>query len=158
VRNGTLRVYMQDHHAAARAGVALARRTLGAEHELARRIADDRETLEQVMRHAGVDPSRIKVALAALGDQLGRVKADPSLAARPALGRLLALEALVVGVRGKEALWRALRVAREPRLSSFDFDALASSAASQADELEAERLRAASVALAEATACREAVA
>ncbi|HET9243396.1 MAG TPA: hypothetical protein VFN99_08120 [Gaiella sp.] len=76
----------------------------------------------------------------------------------PALGRLLALETLVVGVRGKEALWRSLRVARDPRLMSFDFEALAASAASQADELEAERVRAASVALADAAAGGEVVA
>jgi hypothetical protein len=158
VRNATLRVYLQDHHAAARAGVALARRTLGAEHELARRIADDRKTLEQVMRQVDVTPSRFKVALAVLGDQLGRVKADRARAARPALGRLLALETLVVGVRGKEALWRSLQVAREPRLTSFDFEALAASAASQVDTLETERLRVASLALADTTAGREVVA
>ena len=158
MRNATLRVYLQDHHAAARAGLALARRTLGTEHELARKIAEDRETLEQVMRHLDVPPSRLKDRLAALGDQIARLKADRSFTTPAALGRLLALEALVVGVRGKEALWRSLGVAPEPRLTAFDFEALAASAASQADELETERIHAARVALADAAAGREAVA
>lgn len=158
VRNATLRVYLQDHHAAARAGVALAERTFGAEHELARRIAQDRETLEQVMRQVGVASSRLKVGLAVLGDQVGRLKADRALTTRPELGRLLALETLVVGVRGKEALWRSLLVAREPRLRSFDFAALAASATSQAEELEAERVSAASVALTGRASGREVVA
>lgn len=158
MRNATLRVYLQDHHAAARAGVALAERILGTEHELARRVAQDRETLEKVMRQVGVAPSRLKVGLAVLGDQVGRLKADRSFTTPAALGQLLALETLVVGVRGKEALWRSLRVARDPRLMSFDFEALAASAASQADELEAERVRAASVALADAAAGGEVVA
>ena len=158
MREATLRVYLQDHHAAARAGVAPAQRTLGADHELARRVAGDRETLERVMRRLDVGPSRLKLGLAVLGDQLGRVKIDRGLAAQPALARLLALETLLVGVRGKEALWRTLRVAREPRLATFDFEALAASAASQAEQLEVERLQAASAALAEAPPGQEAVA
>ena len=140
---GELRVYLQDHHAAAGAGLALARRTFGAGHPLSLRIAQDRTTLEDVMRALDVPPSRTKLALARVGDQLGRLKTDRAVASHPPLGRLLALETLLVGVRGKQALWRALQIAPDPRLARFDFAALAQSADDQCDALERYRLRAA---------------
>lgn len=158
MRKATLRVYLRDHHAAAAAGVSLARRTLGADHPLARRIADDRRTLEDVMRHADVEPSQVKVALALAGDQLGRVKADRRLSTKPQLARLVALETLVVGVRGKQALWRALGVAHVPALATFDFEALAASAETQAHDLELERVLTAATALTEAPTGAESVA
>jgi hypothetical protein len=144
-----LRVYLQDHHAAAAAGVALGRRTLGSSHAIAQQIEQDRRTLEHVMRCVDARPSRFKVALARIGDQVGRVKADRAVASTPMLGRLTALETLVVGVRGKQALWTALEQLGDPRLASFDFGALASTAGDQAAALDRTRMRVAAEALAE---------
>lgn len=145
--NNSLRIYLQDHHAAATAGVALGRRTLGSQDPLARQIAGDRDTLEEVMQRLDVSRSRIKTALALVAEQLGRLKADRSLRPRSPVASLLALETLLVGVRGKQALWTALRVADEPQLEDLDFEALAHSASAQAAELEEKRLRAAAEAL-----------
>ncbi len=55
---------------------------------------------------------------------------------------------LLVGVYGKRALWTALRLSDDPRLADVDFDKLIDAASAQAEEVEAERLRAAREAIA----------
>jgi hypothetical protein len=60
---------------------------------------------------------------------------------------VIELETLVVGVRGKEALWTALQRANVS-LEDVDLDALAESARAQGAELDALRLSAAAAAFA----------
>lgn len=143
-----LKTYLQDHHAAAAAGVALAERALGADDPLAARIAGDRKTLEQVMRRVGVAPSRTKSVVARGMELVGRLKPNGSVVHRTLLTSLVELETLLVGVYGKRALWTALRLSDDPRLADVDFDKLIDAASAQAEEVEAERLRAAREALA----------
>src|SRR5687768_9749763 len=100
-----LSIYLRDHHAASAGGVALARRALGANHPLSQQIARDRVTLEEVMRQLGVPPSGMKVGLVRMGERLGRLKLNGRLFKRSPLSRIVELEVLVVGIRGKEALW-----------------------------------------------------
>ncbi len=138
-----LRTYLQDHHAAAAAGVMLAERALGADHPLAARIARDRKTLEQVMRRVGVAPSRTKIVVARGAEIVGRLKPNGSIVHRTPLTALLELETLLVGVYGKRALWTTLRLSDDPRLADVDFDELTDDASAQAEEVEAERQRAA---------------
>jgi hypothetical protein len=59
------------------------------------------------------------------------------------------LEMLTMGIRGKQALWRALRavVGKYPVLRSLDFDQLERRAVEQHDRVEALRLEAARDAL-----------
>jgi alcohol dehydrogenase class IV len=141
-----LRIYLQDHHAASAAGVALARRALGPHHSLAKQIARDREALEGVMRQLSIAPSAIKVGVAHVAERAGRMKLNGSLFKRSTLSSVVELETLVVGVRGKEALWTALQRANV-RLED-NLEALVESARAQGAELDALRLSAAARAFA----------
>ena len=104
-----LSIYLQDHHAASAGGVALARRALGPSHPLAKQIARDRQALERVMRQLAVTPSALKVGTVRLAELVGRLKLNGRIFERSPLSSVIELEGLVVGVRGKEALWTALR-------------------------------------------------
>lgn len=137
-----LSIYLRDHHAASAAGVALARRALGANHPLSQQIARDRKTLEEVMRQLSVPPSAMKVRLVRVAERLGRLKLNGRLLRRSPLSRIVELEVLVVGIRGKEALWTALRAAGLD-LHRIDLDALVESARTQAREVDEQRLIAA---------------
>jgi len=146
-----LRIYLQDHHAASAAGLALARRALGPSHPLAQQIARDRNALERAMRQLSTPPSRMKVGLVRMAERVGRLKLNGKLLARSPLSSVVELETLVVGVRGKEALWTALQRA-DVSLEDIDLDALADSARAQGVELEALRLSAAAEAFASGAA------
>jgi hypothetical protein len=136
-----LRIYLQDHHAASAGGVTLAKRALGANHPLARQIARDRGALERVMRHLAVRPSAPKVGIVRMAELVGRLKLNGRIFARSPLSSVVELETLVVGVRGKEALWTALQRARL-NFPEIDLEALVESARAQGAELEALRLSA----------------
>ena len=56
------------------------------------------------------------------------------------VGKLEALEALAVGIQGKLALWKALEVSADSRLSGVDFEQLRGRALAQHGEVEARRL------------------
>jgi hypothetical protein len=137
-----LGIYLQDHHAASAAGVALARRALGPEHPLAQQIARDREALERAMRQLSVEPSAVKVAAARMAERVGRLKLNGRTFRRSPLSGVVELETLVVGVRGKEALWSALQRSGVS-LEDLDLDALVESARAQGAQLEEMRLAAA---------------
>lgn len=141
-----LRIYLQDHHAASAGGVALASRALGPDHPLAKQIARDRQTLDRVMRQLSIAPSATKVGMVRIAERIGRLKLNGALLKRSPLSSVIELETLVVGVRGKEALWTALQKA-DVRLD-VNLDVLAESARTQEAELEALRLRAAAEAFA----------
>ena len=142
-----LRIYLQDHHAASAGGLALARRALGPSHPLAQQIARDRDALERVMRQLSTSPSLMKVGMVRMAERVGRLKLNGKLFARSPLSSVVELETLVVGVRGKEALWTALERA-DVSLEDIDLEALAESARAQGVELEALRLSAAAEAFA----------
>ena len=145
-----LRIYLQDHHAASAGGVALARRALGPSHPLAKQIARDRDALERVMRQLAVTPSALKVGAVRVAELVGRLKLNGRIFERSPLSRVVELETLVVGVRGKEALWAALQ-RTGINLEDVDFDALVESARAQGAELEALRLSAVARAFARAS-------
>jgi hypothetical protein len=139
--NRWLSIYLRDHHAASAGGVALARRSLGRTHPVARQIAQDRETLEGVMRQLDVRPSPTKVVLVRMAERLGRLKLNGRLLKRSPLSRVVELEVLVVGIRAKEALWAALLRA-DRGLEGVDLNALIESAKTQSREVDEQRLRA----------------
>lgn len=136
-----LSIYLQDHHAASAGGVALARRALGRSNPLAKQIARDRDALERVMRQLAVTPSALKVGAVRIAELVGRLKLNGRIYSRSPLSSVVELETLVVGVRGKEALWTALQRAGI-NLEDVDLDALLESARAQGAELEALRLSA----------------
>lgn len=149
-----LPIYLNDHLAGATAGVELARRAAGDDADgplatLAREIEEDRDALLELMDHLGVEPSRLKPAMAWLAEKAGRLKLNGEVLDESPLSALIELEGLALGVHGKLALWQALErtVADDPRLAGFDLAGLIARAADQRERLEALRLAAAGTAL-----------
>lgn len=112
-----LATYMNDHLAGATAGRELARRAAannrGSElgrflEDLAQQIDEDRDSLIELMRASGVGIDRVKVLGGWTAEKLGRLKLNGKLLGYSPLSRLLELEGLLLGVRGKLALWQAL--------------------------------------------------
>jgi hypothetical protein len=79
------------------------------------------------------------------GEKAGRVKLNGRLLARSPLSDLEELELLRLGVEGKAAGWRTLRLLADTdmRLDPEQLDELMSRARRQADQLEELRVRAA---------------
>lgn len=149
-----LSIYLNDHLAGATAGRDLARRAAGSNRgseygsfleRLAGEIEQDRDVLLDVMRALDARVDQLKVWAAWSGEKIGRLKLNGRLFGYSPLSRVVELEGLALGVAGKLALWRSLRVlaGHEPRLAAFDFEALIARAERQRDELEEHRLRAA---------------
>lgn len=153
---GLLSTYLRDHHAGAVAGLNLARRLASANEGneyggelglIAAEIEEDMTALEGLMEDLGVSPDQLKDLAATVGEKLGRLKPNGRWLSYSPLSRLLELEALTLGVSGKQALWRALRQTVGSEVEGVDFDELASRAERQRERLEALRLRAAGQAL-----------
>ena len=112
-------------------------------------ISADRQTLEALMTELGITSSVPQQASAWLTEKLSEVKLlldDPE---GMALRRLESLEALALGITGKEALWHSLAVAAEtaPELARRDYAQLINSAEQQRDVVENLRREAAREAL-----------
>ena len=113
-----LRIYLQDHHAAALAGTAVARRVsrnasrdLVGVSELARvaeEIAEDLASLERIMATADISHSPLKDTLVVVAEHLGRLKLNGRFFRRARLSDVIELETLYVGITGKLALWQTL--------------------------------------------------
>ena len=157
-KHSLLGIYLNDHLAGATGGTELARRMAAARHvlaigsamqRLADEIAQDRAALLEIMASVGVPVRGYKVCAAWIGEKAGRLKLNGHLLARSPLSSLEELEMLRLGVEGKAAGWRTLRVLadRDPRLDSGRLEELISRARRQADLLEELRVRAADQAL-----------
>ena len=105
---------------------------------LLREIEADRRVLTDVRLRIDRTPNPLKDAIGWFAGALGRVKLHQQVSG--AVGKLEALEALAVGIQGKLALWKALEVAADPRLSGVDFEQLRGRALAQHGEVEARRL------------------
>jgi hypothetical protein len=153
-----LDIYLTDHLAGATAGLDLAKRLRDAENghdalaAIAQEIEEDRDTLRTVMEAVEVSPSTLKTALGWAAEKAGRLKLNDRIFGRSPLSKVDELEGLIAGVSGKLELWRALTVIapRDPRLSGFDFERLATRAQSQRERLERAHIAAVSQALASA--------
>ena len=113
-----LGIYLNDHLAGATLGVELARRVRRANEgtgygefldRLCAEIEEDRAELEALMKRLGVGRDRIKVGAAWAAEKAGRLKLNGQLHGYAPLSRVEELEALMLGVEGKLALWRGLR-------------------------------------------------
>ncbi|MGH3426331.1 MAG: hypothetical protein ACRD3Q_12525 [Terriglobales bacterium] len=149
-----LGIYLNDHVAGAYGGMELARRIARTHRacadgqdfqRLAADIAADRSELLGIMSRLGVKRQRYKSYSAWLAEKLGRLKLNGSLMRRSPLSTLLEFEALVLGVHGKAALWRTLRLIAEvdDRLDQVQLHRLAQRAGEQTQLLEQWRVRAA---------------
>lgn len=139
-----LAIYLRDHHAAGVAGTRLARRAARAQtatsdlRAVALEIEQDLSALEGIMRSLGVERDRGKDALARIGERLGRLKPNGRLRERSPLSDVLELEALVVGITGKKALWLSLRAGSSA--PTEDLERLVERAESQLRVVEEARL------------------
>jgi hypothetical protein len=153
-RPSLLGIYLNDHLAGATAGLELARRMAASGHlpdphgalpRLASEIAEDRVALLQMMTALNIPVRSYKVYAAWIGEKAGRLKPNGHLRTRSELSNLEELELLRLGVEGKAAGWRTLRVAADgdSRLVGRQLDELIVRARQQADLLEDLRLGAA---------------
>jgi hypothetical protein len=148
-----LGIYLNDHLGGATGGLELARRTAGAHRgqppgaeldRIAREIAEDRDTLIEVMRTLGVPVRQYKVLAGWAAERVGRLKLNGRVLERSPLSSVIELEGLQLGVRGKWALWRTLRALAEDdaRLDPARLDGLVRRAEEQVDTLERLRVEA----------------
>lgn len=151
---GLLGIYLNDHLAGATGGTALARRLADAERNrpgadvlarLADEIDEDRTALLEMMAALDVPVRRYKTVAAWVAERVARFKPNGHLISRSPLSRVVELEAMRLGVEGKAAGWRTLRVRaeRDPRLDAARLDTLIARARKQIDDLERLRVRAA---------------
>ena len=117
---------------------------------LQRDIEDDQRSLEDIIRRAGGEPSQIRKAGGWIAEKLARVKLVIDKASSGAIEDFEVLEVLLLGIHGKAALWRALRVAGPASLQGTELDVLERRAREQVDRVEARRLIVARMALAPA--------
>ena len=155
--NASLTAYLNDHLAGSvgaiemvaraieqNAGTPFARRLEGVLEE----IKSEQQVLKDLIAGIGGEQNPVKKAGAWLAEKASRMKLggtdDPA-----GLARLEVLEALTIGIHGRSALWRALRVVvdKHPELRSLDLDLLERRAIEQRDRVEEWRLEAASEAL-----------
>jgi hypothetical protein len=145
-----LATYLNDHLAGATAGRELARRAASNNHGsplgqflsvLAQEVDEDRDALLALMGELQIGTDRVKVLGGWAAEKLARLKPNGRLLSYSPLSRLLEIEGLLLGVRGKLALWQALEVIQphEPGLASTDLAALAQRAERQLSELEQRR-------------------
>jgi hypothetical protein len=147
-----LAVYLNDHLAGSTGAIELVRRA-AREHEgtelgaflsrLADEIEEDRQALRRVMAAAGAGTQHEKLALAWLGEKVGRLKLNGRLLRSSPLSPFIELETLELGIYGKELLWQALREHRPPGSDAVDLDELVARARRQRREVEHHRVAAA---------------
>jgi hypothetical protein len=145
-----LGIYLNDHLAGATAGTELAHRVArthddGRLRRFAVEVAQDRATLQDLMKTLGVPVRVYKTAAAWIGEKAGRVKPNGHLLTRSPLSYLEELEMMRLGVEGKAAGWRTLRVLADTdtRLDQTRLDDLIAAAQRQSGLIEELRVKAA---------------
>jgi hypothetical protein len=149
-----LAIYLNDHLAGATAGLELFRRAARSAtgerrsnlRRLSREVDQDRASLLDIMARLDVPVRQYKVAAGWVGEKVGRFKPNGHVTGRAPLSDLIEAESMFLGVQGKAAGWRVLRVlaADDDRLSVDELDALIARAESQARDLEQLRMDVAS--------------
>lgn len=146
--------YLNDHLAGSAAAVELAQHArnsnlgtpLGAYlYTFLGEIEADRAVLRDLLERLGGETNAVKTAVGWFAEKAARLKLNHPLQSYTAFVRMEELEGLLLGVRGKLALWQALEhtVATDPRLNHADFTALGRRAEEQLAKIEQHRLEAA---------------
>ena len=149
-----LKTYLNDHLAGSAAAVELARHArssnpdtpLGAYlHTFLEEVGEDRAVVKDLLERLGGGTNAVKTAVGWVAEKAAQLKLNHPLQSYTAFIRMEELEGLLLGVRGKLALWRALEhtVAADPRLNHIDFTVLARRAEAQLAKIEQHRLEAA---------------
>lgn len=144
-----LATYVHDHLAGATGAIELLE-ALGDRHtddplgqfsrDLLVEIEKDKLVLQQLAERLNADSNVLKEAASWLSEKATRLKLRHQT--EGALGTFESLEALSLGILGKEALWTALSrlSAREIRLQGLDFPTLLARARTQYTETESRRI------------------
>lgn len=150
-----LSTYLSDHLAGAQAALeilTLLRRDDDSEmwRGIEGEIREDRAELERLTNSTGSAQSTVRRAAAWTAEKIAEFKLrmdDPSTAG--SFRRLELIEALAIGIDGKQALWTALEGTPDstPALGSMDFGRLIARAQAQRRIVEGQRLAAAAEAL-----------
>jgi hypothetical protein len=103
-------------------------------------ISADRDKLRELAKRIGAGSNAIKETISHVAEKISLLKLGDK--GTIAFGTFESLEFLVLGVHGKLALWRALKVcsASDPRLRNVDYDDLISRAEIQEKTIEAKRI------------------
>jgi hypothetical protein len=114
-------IYLQNHEAAAQAGLDLFRRVAAAQSdrsygsdlaELRDAVAEDLQALHTIMGERGVRPAMVLAVALKVGERLSRLKPNGGLLTRMPLSDLIEVEGLADAVHAKESGWRALIAAK----------------------------------------------
>jgi hypothetical protein len=111
--------------------------------DLESEIKADQDRLRDPMRCLGVEESKMRQAGAWAAEKLGLARFVIAGGEPGGLGLVLVLEGLIIGITGKQLLWRALDAANLPKAEGFDFKELQRRAEEQIKRTEVERLQAA---------------
>lgn len=148
--------YCNDHRAGAHAVLDVLGRLAGDDdmpapdtlRRLEKEVRAELDTLEEVMARLEIARDPLRAAAGWTAEKASRLRTSAVVTRDRALSRLLEVEVVLVGVRGKQALWEALQdvVGDDPRLEGIDLPGLADQAVAQletVDDLRREVARAA---------------
>jgi hypothetical protein len=143
--------YLNDHLSGSVAALELLDRLVetyedesrrGFFRELRNEIAADQETLKALIQQLDAKESAGRKAGAWIVEKLSRTKIHLEDSPEGDMGLFLALEALVLGITGKQSLWRALAASQSiPPSPLVDYARLEERAVQQRDRIEAKRLK-----------------
>jgi hypothetical protein len=111
--------------------------------DLKSEIKADQDRLRDLMRCLGIEESKVRQAGAWAAEKLGLARFVIAGGEPGGLGLVLVLEGLIMGITGKQLLWRALDAANLAKAEGFDFKELQRRAEQQIERIEAERIQAA---------------
>lgn len=110
--------------------------------ELRAEIIADQDVLKKIVQRFNAEENAILKAGAWLAEKFARAKLNMAGQKKGQLGLVEALEALVLGVTGKQLLWRALNasIGSSPLLRGVDLTKLEERAIEQIERLEERRI------------------
>jgi hypothetical protein len=149
--NENLTTYLKDHHAGSVAALELVDHLIetfeGRSLEqffrnLRKEIDVDQGSLQELIKKVGAKESAVRKAGAWLVEKFARMKVRVNDSGKDQMGLLDALEALLIGITGKEALWSALEAASKnvASLRGLDYARLRQRAREQCDLVDTKRL------------------
>jgi len=105
-------------------------------------IVTDQEVLKKIVQRFNAKESAIRKAGAWLAEKVARVKLNLAGQKKAQLGLVQALEVLVLGITGKQLLWRALNasIGGSPLLRGVDLAKLEERAIEQIERVEGHRI------------------
>jgi hypothetical protein len=108
-------------------------------------IRTDQEVLRKVLRKFKANESAVRKAGGWIAEKFSRVKIQVAGEKLGEMGLVQALEALVLGITGKQLLWRALSASlgSSPLLKGVDLGTLEERAIEQIERIELKRIEAA---------------